>query len=83
MRQTWGSIGECPQGQANSVRLVIQCVYPHGSSLANYILAFYPGPGNLPCHSERFRSREELTQRLKAAIPGFGESLLAEPRGQK
>ena len=70
-----------PAGLSNSVRLVIQCVYPQDSSLAQYILAFYPGPKNLPYHSERFFSSETLILRLKGAIPGFDESLITQPPG--
>ena len=70
-----------PPDSDGSVRLVIQCVYLNRSRLPNYILAFYPGPKNSPCHSERFFSWQDLTQRLTAAIPGFDERLLTEPRG--
>ncbi len=65
----------------SSVRIVIQCVYPHDFSLPMYVLAFYPGPKNLPCHSEKFLSAEKLILRLKAAIPGFDETLVVHPPG--
>ncbi len=69
-----------PAQPTNSVRLVIQYVPDHGSSQANYVVTVYPGPRNSPFQSMKFPSREELAQRLRAAIPGFDEGQLLGTR---
>jgi hypothetical protein len=57
----------------NSVRLVIQLV--QGGTKPHYRVAVYPGPSGAPLHV-RFSSRDELLERLRAAISGFDEAYL-------
>ena len=57
----------------NSVRLVIQLV--QDSTKPHYRVAVYPGPSGAPLHV-KISSRDELLERLRAAIPGFDEIYL-------
>ena len=59
----------------NSVRLVIQLV--RDGTKPHYRVAVYPGPSGAPLHV-KFSSRDELLERLRAAIPGFDEIHLLE-----
>ena len=54
----------------NSVGLVIQLV--QGSTKLHYRVAVYPGLSGAPLHV-KISSRDELLERLRAAIPGFDE----------
>ena len=63
----------------SSVRVVVQRLHEDGAHSANYLLVLYPGPNKAPFHSEKFSSREEVIQRLKAGIVGLDESQLSKP----
>ena len=57
----------------NSVRLVIQLV--RDGTTPHYRVAVYPGPSGALLHM-KFSSRDELLERLRAAMPGFDEIYL-------
>jgi hypothetical protein len=57
----------------NSVRLVIQRV--QDGTKSHYRVAVYPGPRGATLHA-KFSSRDDLSQRLRAAIPDFDDKRL-------
>jgi hypothetical protein len=59
------------------LRLVIQRVQEDGGlKEASYRVVAYPPPKGLSLRLAKFSSREQLVERLQAAIPGFDEKLL-------
>ena len=59
------------------LRLVIQRVQEDGSrSAASFRVVAYPPPKGLQLRPAKFFSREQLVERLRAALPGFDENLL-------
>lgn len=59
------------------LRLVIQRVQEDGSlKEASYRVVAYPPPKGLSLRLAKFSSREQLVERLLAAIPGFDEKRL-------
>ena len=59
------------------LRLVIQRVQDgRNHQQASYRVVAYPPPKGLSLEFAKFSSREQLVERLQAALPGFDENLL-------